>query len=125
MLTATIIGVLAERLIRKLCTRCREEYEPEPELLKRLGLPKETHLFKAQGCRACKDTGYKGRLGLFELLIPDDEIFRMVLKGSANDEIRHYLLEQGKVESLRSDGLLKAARGLTTLEQVLGSTSEF
>jgi type IV pilus assembly protein PilB len=125
MLTSTIRGILGQRLLRRLCTRCREEYEPEPALLKQLDLPDDTRFFQAKGCRACQNSGYKGRIGVFELLVPDDEIFRLVLQGASNDEIRNYLRDQGSFTSLRTDGLMKASRGFTSLEQVLASTPEF
>lgn len=124
LLTSTIIGILAQRLIRKLCLRCKEEAEPQLELLKRVGLPEDTTLFTTKGCRNCKDSGYSGRIGIFELLVPDDNIYRMVLDRSASDEIKQYYAKKGVGGSLRLDGLRKATMGYTTLEQVLAATPE-
>ncbi len=124
LLSSTIIGILAQRLLRKLCMRCREQYEPPAELLERLGLPAGTVLYNAHGCRSCQNTGYSGRIGIFELLVPDEEIHRMVLGRASGEEIRNYLRKQGVSTSLRSDGLQKAAEGMTTLEQVLAATPE-
>jgi type IV pilus assembly protein PilB len=124
LLTSTIIGVLAQRLMRRLCDRCKQEEEPAPEVLERLGLPPGTKLQVTQGCRNCKNTGYNGRIGAFELLVPDEEVYQLVLRRSGSDEIRHHLQRRGGYRILRDDGLDKALQGLTTLEQVLATTPE-
>ena len=124
LISSTIIGILAQRLIRKLCPRCKEEAEPQLEVLKRVGLPEETTLFIAKGCRTCKNSGYSGRVGIFELLIPDDNVNKMVLERSGSDDIKLYYAKKGIGNSLRMDGLRKAAMGFTTLEQVLAATQE-
>jgi type IV pilus assembly protein PilB len=122
LITSTIIGVLAQRLIRRICPKCREPYIPEAEVLERNGLPPGTQFFRGKGCVACKNSGYKGRLGLYELLTPDEEISRMVLQHQPSDAIKQYALKTGKFDSLRRDGLRKAIEGQTTIEQVLGAT---
>jgi type IV pilus assembly protein PilB len=122
LITSTIIGILAQRLIRRLCQRCREVYTPDPEILTRNGLRPETQLYRAKGCKACGNTGYKGRLGLYELLTPDEQIGKMVLQHVASDQIKQYALKRGDFDSLRRDGLRKVIEGQTTIEQVLGAT---
>ncbi len=122
LLTSTIIGVLAMRLLRRLCENCREEYVPLPEVLQRCGLPEGTVLFRPKGCRKCQDLGYKGRIGVFELLVPDETTNQMVLRNASTDEIRAHARAQRMSGSLRGDGLQKAVSGITSLEEVLATT---
>lgn len=122
LITSTVMGVLAQRLIRKICSKCKEPYTPDPELLAKIGLRPGLQLFRGKGCKACNNTGYKGRLGLYELLIPDSEVTKMVILRQPSEQIKAYLLKRGNFESLRRDGLRKAIDGQTTLEQVLGAT---
>ena len=122
LITSTIIGILAQRLVRKICSKCREAYEPDPELLPRLGLKPGVKLYRGKGCAACNRSGYKGRMGIFELLIPDMTLRKMVMERNTTDEIRQYLLKRGDFDTLRGDGLHKVLDGLTTMEQVLGAT---
>jgi type IV pilus assembly protein PilB len=122
LITSTVMGVLAQRLIRKICPKCKESYTPDAELLAKIGLRPGLQLFRGKGCNACNKTGYKGRLGLYELLIPDPEVTKMVILRQPSEQIKAYLLKRGDFDSLRRDGLRKAIDGLTTLEQVLGAT---
>ncbi|MBD3318256.1 MAG: type II/IV secretion system protein, partial [Chitinivibrionales bacterium] len=122
LLASTIRAVLAQRLVRKICSRCRETYDPEPTLLDQLGLRQGLQLYRGKGCRACNGTGYAGRMGIFELLVPDQEVKRMVTNRTGSGEIMDYALTAGLMESLRRDGLRKVVAGATTLEQVMGAT---
>jgi len=122
LITSTIIGILAQRLVRSLCQRCKEAYEPDAELLKRIGLKAGIRLYKAKGCAQCQNTGYKGRLAIFELLMPDEQIQKLVMQRAVAAEIKQYCLKKGGFDTLRRDGLRKAIEGLTTVEQVLGAT---
>jgi type IV pilus assembly protein PilB len=122
LITSTVMGVLAQRLIRKICSKCKEPYFPDAELLAKIGLRPGIQFFKGKGCKACNNTGYKGRLGLYELLLPDAEVTKMVILRQPSEQIKTYLLKRGNFESLRRDGLRKAIDGQTTLEQVLGAT---
>ena len=124
-LVATAVrGIMAQRLIRKLCDHCKEQYDPEPELLQRLGLRQGIKLWRGRGCPKCDNTGYKGRLGLYELLIPDREVQKMVIRKTESDEIKDYLQKRGDYIDLRKDGIIKAVQGLTTVEQVMAATQE-
>ena len=116
----------AQRLVRKLCLKCRKAYEPAPELLKRLGRPpKHTATFyRAAGCRSCQGSGYHGRMGILEVLVVDDRIRELIVSKTQSWEIKRYAIEQLGMTTLREDGLKKAAMGLTTLEEVLQVTSE-
>ncbi|KMQ52191.1 Type IV fimbrial assembly, ATPase PilB [Chitinispirillum alkaliphilum] len=122
LVTSTIIGVVAQRLVRKICSKCKEVYQPDPELLAQLGLKADTQFYRGKGCNLCEGSGYRGRLGLYELLIPDATMGKMVVQRSSSEEIRKYLLGRGDYDTLRRDGLRKAIQGITTIEQVLGAT---
>ena len=122
LISSTVIGILAQRLVRKICPRCKEAYTPEPELLDRLGLQSGVTLYRGAGCTVCNKTGYKGRLGIHEFLVPDREVQKLVLNRVASDEIKQYCLQRGNFDSMRRDGLRKAIQGLTSVEQVLGAT---
>lgn len=122
LITACIRGVLAQRLVRKICDKCKIEIIPSDALLKNIGVRAGTPFYKGEGCSACNDSGYRGRLGIFELLVPDEKISSMVYKNASSDEIKDYAIKAGKLTTLRRDGIQKAARGLTTLEQILSAS---
>ena len=124
-LTASAVDcVIAQRLSRRLCGNCKEPVEPKLEILEKVGFPfelasdEEFRFHKATGCSRCGGTGYKGRVGIFELLAVTDPIGEMIVRRASNAEIGRAAEETGMVR-LRQDGLLKAARGLTTIEEVL------
>jgi len=118
--------VIAQRLARRLCERCKRPVEVEAETLSALEFPVEKlapqdggfHFHEAVGCDRCARTGYRGRIGIYEMMVLTDEIREAVIKRGSADEVRHIAEEQGMVP-LRDDGLSKAARGLTTIEEVL------
>jgi len=122
LVTSTVIGILAQRLVRKICSKCTETYNPETEILKKLNIRPGTPFYRGKGCRYCNKTGYKGRLGLFELLQPDDQVAKLVVQRVSAEQIRSYCIKKGNFDTLRRDGLRKALKGLTTIEQVLGAT---
>jgi type IV pilus assembly protein PilB len=122
LITSTVIGIVAQRLVRKICQKCKEPYDPDPELLSSLGLRSGLQMFKGKGCKVCNGSGFKGRLGLYELLIPDEEVTKLVIQHSPSEQIKHYLMKRGEFDSLRRDGLRKVLEGKTTIEQVLGAT---
>lgn len=122
LICSTIRGVLAQRLIRRICSRCKEQYQETPEVMAALGLRADIKLYKGKGCRFCNNTGYKGRTGLYELLLPDAEVKKMVLERRTSDDIKAYCVSRGGFDTLRIDGLRKAVEGVTTIEQVLGAS---
>ena len=124
LISSTVRGVLAQRLVRKICSSCREEYEPDAEMLQKVGLRAGVKLYRGKGCRNCKNTGYKGRMGIFELLIPDRQVQKLVIAKAESDEIKDYMVKRGDFTTLRRDGLIKALKGETTVEMVLGATQE-
>jgi len=116
-------GVVAQRLARKLCDWCCEPSTPTEAELQEAGfLPHQfqdiTELYRPVGCTACSKTGYLGRIGMYEVMTVTEEIERLTVERAASDRIRQVALEQGMIP-LRADGLMKAARGLTTVEEVL------
>ena len=123
-LTASAVDcVIAQRLARRLCERCKQPFDIEPELLESLVFPFEwaegkRHFYKARGCERCGGTGYKGRLGIYELLVLDEEIKAMIVRRDSAGEISR-VAEASGMARLREDGLMKAARGMTTIEEVL------
>ncbi|TFG88742.1 MAG: type II secretion system protein GspE [Gemmatimonadales bacterium] len=122
LLAASIRGVLAQRLVRRICDKCKVQIEVPEEALRNIGIRPGTPLFQGKGCPACQNSGYKGRVGLFELLIPDEHINSMVYKRESAAAIKEYAVRTLKMPPLRRDGLEKALAGLTTLEDVLSAT---
>jgi len=125
LISSSLAGVLAQRLARVLCPRCKEKYfMPKDELLRIIPdfpvLPEEqgVHLYKPAGCIYCNNTGYKGRTGIFELLVITDTIRKLILHDASASEIQAAALEEGMI-TMRADGLMKAKMGITTIEEVL------
>ncbi len=118
--------VLAQRLARRLCTRCKEPYQPSLESLREVGFSLEPDeppptLYRPRGCVACSNTGYRGRMAVNEVMVMTEEIERLVVENRSSEEIRRTAMAQG-MRTLRQDGLLKAKMGLTSLEEVLRVT---
>jgi len=128
LLTSTVNGILAQRLVRKLCMHCREPYQPLPEVIKEKGLTRflkndQLTLYHAKGCKECGDIGYSGRLAIIEFLVMNDAIRKMVMEHKESGLIQEEAVRGGML-SIYQDGLAKVARGMTTLEEVLRVTTE-
>jgi type IV pilus assembly protein PilB len=119
LVTSCVRGVLAQRLVRKICEKCRHQVEVPDVVLQNIGIRPGTPFFQGKGCQACNNTGYKGRLAIFELLVPDEHIQKMILERKSSEEIKHYAIRNAGMATLRRDGLEKALAGLTTIEQVV------
>jgi type IV pilus assembly protein PilB len=122
LVASAIDAVVAQRLARKLCERCKASYQPEQAELQAAGYPdwlwpEIPELFKAQGCPACANTGYRGRIGLYEVMQMSEEIERLTVERSSADAIRAVAVQQGMM-TLREDGLEKARMGITSLDEV-------
>ena len=122
LLTSTIDGVLAQRLVRRLCPHCREPYQPEENILKESGIKAITKssditLFRATGCDKCKQSGYWGRTMVLELLLMTDPVKQSILNGDDSDAIRTAAKSTGFI-TMQEDGLHKVLEGITTLEEV-------
>jgi type IV pilus assembly protein PilB len=118
--------IVAQRLVRRICTGCKQERVYSPEELKALGLtPKDAAgltFYKGAGCDACAGTGYKGRQGLYEVMLLSSALRRMVLKGGSTEELRALAVEEGML-TLRMDGMVKIKNGVTTLEEIVKETA--
>jgi len=127
LVTSSVIGILAQRLVRSVCNECKAVYIPDEESLQNIGITPEMHagkkMCRAEGCQGCFNTGYKGRTGIFELMILDDTIKNLILKTSDSNTIRREAVEQGMI-TLREDGALKVLNGITTVEEVLRLTQK-
>ena len=125
MLSASLEGVLAQRLVRRICNRCRVAYEPDEALLSQLGLSPydigDKTFYFGKGCSECNQTGYKGRKGLYELLKVTDPIRTMINEKAPGVVIRQKAMELG-MATLRADGLRCIFDGITTIEEVLKYT---
>jgi type II secretion system protein E len=126
LVSSVLEGILAQRLVRRICAHCRAPYEAEPGDLAALGLsPDEWHhpLFHGKGCPECRGTGYRGRTGIYELFLITEEVRSLILRKAPTGEIRRYATEHGMV-TLRGDGWAKARDGITTVPEVLRVTQE-
>ena len=128
LLTSTINGILAQRLVRLLCTQCRQPYPALPELADELRLhrfsdTRDITLYKSVGCEQCGGTGYRGRAAIMEFLVMSDPLRRMVLKHADAGELQAAAQKEG-MDTMYEDGLRKAVAGLTTIEEVLRVTSQ-
>ncbi len=119
LISGSITGVIAQRLVRTICRKCREQYKPARALVERLGLDseKEYHFYRGRGCSFCKGTGYKGRIGIFELFHVSDEIRELIIERVSSATIKRKAQEGGMLE-LKGDGLSKIISGRTTVEEV-------
>jgi general secretion pathway protein E len=124
LLTSTINGVVAQRLVRMLCPACREAYEPSPHIWDRLGIEecsRNRPLYRGKGCSACSLTGYKGRTAIVEILPISDPIRNILLESPDAGKIQAIAIAQG-LRTMRAHGIAKALAGLTSLEEVLRVT---
>src|SRR5215470_10246430 len=128
LLTSTVIGILAQRLVRTLCESCKEPYTALPEVVEEFGLTrfaktKDITLYHAKGCPECAQTGYAGRISILEMLPMSDPLRSLVMKHAISSELRAEAVKEGMV-TMYDDGLRKAVRGVTTFEEVLRVTRE-
>lgn len=118
LVASTVEGVLAQRLIRKLCQHCKKSFQPGPEdIPPGITGPIPERLWQPVGCRACRETGYSGRTGIFELLRSDETIRRLCVSNATSDQIRAHARSQGMV-TLRESGWEKACAGITSVDEV-------
>jgi len=125
LLSSTIIGVLAQRLIRKLCNNCKEaNHGISDNLYKELGISKDTIIYKPVGCHVCSSTGYKGRTGIHELLSIDEKVQKMIHTHATERELEEYAISNLGMRTLRMDGIRLLKNGITSLEEVIAVTKE-
>ena len=128
LLTATVQGILAQRLVRRVCTECKSFYEPSDDVLRRLSLQASHVVGKrfafGKGCQTCNFTGYRGRMAITEILDVDDRIREMILQGASTTALQAAAVEAGLV-TLRENGLQSVFDGLTTVEELLRETGHY
>ena len=125
LITSSVIGILAQRLVRVLCEKCKEPYKPSHEMLEDLHISSHEKLtfWKPKGCKYCDNIGYKGRKGIFELLVVSEEVKKLVLKKASSGEIKELARREG-MRTLWEDGLEKAKEGITSVEEVIKVSRE-
>jgi general secretion pathway protein E len=127
LITSSVNGVLAQRLLRTLCERCKRPYEPGSELRESTGLrrfcPADRPIYRAVGCEHCRQSGYRGRTGIHELLVLDEVVRRAIIEGS-DANVLNGLAAQSGMLTLFEDGLRKVAAGVTTLDELARVTQD-
>ena len=125
LVSSSVVGIMAQRLVRMICPHCRESYHPGEESLREIGLSPddipEGKLYRGRGCDKCFQSGYMDRSGIFEILLVDEDIRRMVLERTNTGEIKKAALKKGML-TLRMDGARKVVEGITTIEEVIRVT---
>jgi len=127
LVASSLSGVLAQRLVRKICLHCKRPYAPPPEALAIAGLQLEdterVQFYTGEGCSQCTE-GYAGRIGIYELLLVDEQIREMTLQGASSHAIRHHAIENQGMTTLKGDAVAKVLQGITTLEEALSKTHD-
>jgi len=125
LVSSVLEGVLAQRLLRRICEACREPHRASPADLEALGIDAagEASLFIGRGCDECRGTGYRGRTAIYELFVISEEVRSLMIRRASAREIRRIAVEAGMV-TLRMDGWIKARAGITTIEEILRVTQE-
>jgi type IV pilus assembly protein PilB len=125
LITATLEGIVAQRLVRTICPRCKEAFEPTEEMLQELGLTPDDvsgrTFFHGTGCDYCRGTGYSGRIAIFEIMLLDDELRDMIMQRRSTNVVREAARKLG-MRTLRESGLLAIYDGVTTIEEVVSQT---
>jgi general secretion pathway protein E len=125
LLSSTVVGILAQRLVRRICPECKTPYEPNDRELQSTGLKREDllhgHLFQGAGCPACFGSGYKGRHGVYELMLVNNALKKQIVKSPDAVEMRRIALDTG-MTSLLAHGSELARQGVTTVAEVLRVT---
>ena len=125
LVTSSLVAIIAQRLVRLLCPHCKEVYIPDAETLANLGLKQSiingNTFYRRKGCNLCMQTGFRGRTAIFEILIVEDNLKKLILKTSDSNQISEMAIKQGMI-TLQQDGIKKVLAGLTTAEEVLRVT---
>ncbi len=128
LISSTVVAIVAQRLLRRLCPKCRQPHTPTPIEVRRLGLKmadiKAYEFYKGQGCAHCNYTGYRGRVGAYELLVIDEDVREAVLRGDPAHVIRKMCVDSTGMVSMREDAIVKVIKGLTSFEEVARHTPQ-
>ncbi len=123
LVSTAIKGVLAQRLVRRICKNCKEPYEISQEMRDELHLSPDMQFYHGKGCDKCDGSGYKGRAGIYEFLVPNESVRNLIIKRSSGDVIKRAAMQECGMITLRMDGISKALQGITTLEQAVGASA--
>ena len=127
LVTSSVIAILAQRLVRVICNDCKEEYTPDEESLRNIGITPEIltggKIYRGRGCPSCLNTGYRGRTGIFEVMVLNDTIENLILRTSDANAVKRKAIELGMI-TLRQDGAQKVINGITTIEEVFRVTQQ-
>ena len=120
MIASSVTGIIAQRLVRRICEFCKEQYIPPEPVLKKWGIREEDKhkIYKGIGCTECRKTGYSGRVAIFEVLFVDDDVRTKIMTGCSAHELRQYCVGEKNMMTLAIDGMSKVLMGLTTLEEI-------
>jgi len=122
LVASSVVAILAQRLVRTICPKCKVKFTPSQEVIKEVGLTAEqldsATFMRGKGCSSCQKTGYRGRIGIYELMLLDSKIRRMIFDGAATQVIREYAISSGGMDTLFTDGVKKVLGGVTTFEEV-------
>jgi type IV pilus assembly protein PilB len=125
LVASSVMAIMAQRLVRKICPKCKQRFEPSPALLESIGLKpeiaKKANFMKGKGCSNCNKTGYRGRMGIYELMVMTSQVRELTFKGESTQALRKVARKQG-MRSLFEDGMVKAIKGQTTIEEILRIT---
>ena len=119
MISSAVAGIIGQRLIRTICPECKNSYYPTKEMLKQLGLEvdKNFKLSKGKGCQTCYDSGFKGRIGIYELIEVDQDLQRMILENPSGEQLKQFV-DQKNIRTILREGIDKVVEGVTTFEEV-------
>lgn len=121
LVASSVMAVLAQRLVRVICTKCKQPYTPTDSALEAAGITPEmaakANFMRGKGCGNCQKSGYRGRMGIYELMMMTNKIREMAFAGSSTQDLRKAAVSQG-MNTLYQDGIAKVLKGLTTLEEV-------
>lgn len=128
LVSSALVLIQAQRLVRRICPKCREKIEVDPKILEEAGIPKgtfpENMVYKGKGCTNCNQTGYKGRVGLYEVMPISPNIRSLILKGGSSDDIAKQAEKEAMI-TLREDGIEKVKDGVTSIEELMRETVSF
>jgi len=121
LVASSVVAILAQRLVRTICPKCRTKFTPSEEAIEASGMPPEmaasATFMRGKGCNSCQKSGYRGRMGIYAMLLIDTKVREMIFKQASSQEIRDYSVNNG-MSTLYVDGLKKVAAGFTTFEEV-------
>jgi type II secretory ATPase GspE/PulE/Tfp pilus assembly ATPase PilB-like protein len=123
LVTSSVSCVIGQRLIRKICPECKESYYPAASVHKTFQIKEDVLLYRGKGCPACKFKGYRGRTGIYEVLVIDDELRELIISKASSEVLKKKACEKG-MRVMRDDAVMKVLFGVTTLEEALTVVQE-